>query len=442
VRSWPCVLAGAAIGAALMPHCLLAASPDVAVKGLNAVELFEMASKAAAAGRTPETLALYDALATDPDAEVRAEARFRKGQFFASLGRDREAAATYRRLLDEKPRAARVRLELARLLAKMGNEPGALRELRQAQVIGLPPDIAAQITQLSRVVRSPRRAGGSIDVALAPDSNINRATELRTLDTVIAPLDLSADARQTSGTGIKLFGQAFARQRVAEQVDLVFRANALASIFRESRFNDVSASIFAGLEWQLPRDRLTAALTGTRRWYGGEVFADSQAVSLDWLHPIASKSQLSTSLSVGRVRFRSNPLQDGDLFDASVTVERALGARSGVAVGVTATRQTATDASYAYSAVGPTAYAWRDAGHTTFFVATTSRRLIADTRNFLFLDKRREWLVTLRVGATLRQITVAGLSPIMRFGFERNVSSIALYDYHRKFAEVGLTRSF
>lgn len=425
-----------------MPNGAFAASPGVPVSGLNAVDLFEMAAKAADGGRVREAIALYDGLTADPDAEVRAEARFRKGKLLTALGRYREAAVTYRRLLDEKPRAAKVRLELAQVLAKLGNEPGALRELLQAQAIGLPADIAAQITQLSGAFRSPQRAGGSIDVALAPDSNINRATQLRTLDTVIAPLNLSADARQTSGTGIKMFGQAFAKQGVTDRLDLVFRANGLASIYRESRFNDISASILAGLEWRLPHDRLTVAFSGTRRWYGSEIYADSRSFGLDWLHPLKSQAQLSTSISIGRVHFPSNPLQDGDLFDASMTVEKALGARSGVAFGISATRQTAADGSYAYTALGPTAYAWRDAGRATFFVASTSRRLVGDARNFLFLDKRREWLTTFRVGGTFRQFTVAGLSPIIRVGFERNSSSIALYDYRRKFAEVGLTRSF
>ena len=432
---WGALVLGGSIGTG-------ASATDTPVSGLSAIDLFNMASKSAEASKTTEALTLYDTLALNRDIEIRAEARFRKGQLLARLGRYREAAVTYRRLLDEKPRAARVRLELAQVLAKLGNEASAFRELRQAQAIGLPPDIAAQIAQLSRSVRSPQRAGGAIDVALAPDSNINRATQLRTLDTVIAPLDLSSDARQTSGTGIKLFGQAFAKHGLGDRLDFVVRGSALASLYQDTRFNDVSASLLTGLEWRFPRDRVTAAVSGTLRWYGSELYADNRSLSLEWLHSLGMKAQLSVSASAGQVMFSVNPLQNGKIYDTSVSIEHSIGARSGVAFGMGLTRQTAVDGSYAYTAWGPTAYGWRDIGRATLFIATTTRRLIGDDRNFLFLDKRREWLTTFRAGSTFRQISIAGLSPVVRFGYERNNASIALYDYSRKFAEIGLTRSF
>jgi outer membrane protein len=409
---------------------------------LDAVELFDLATRSTIEGRFADALALYEALAVNTDIEIRTEARFRKGQLLATLGRNREAAATYRRLLDEKPNAARVRVELAALLAALGDEPGARRELRQAQGSGLPDDVAAQVAQFSRALRSPQRAGASLDISIAPDTNINRATQLRTLDTVLAPLELSTDARAKSGIGLKLFGQGFGKVALANRLDIVFRANSLASLYRSSEFNDFSLSLLGGITWQLPRDRFTGAFNATRRWYGGQTYSDSRSVSFDWLRPLGERAQLTASASIGRVQYPSNDLQDGMLYDGSITVERALGARSGVAFGLSAARQDAADASYAYVAIGPTAYGWRELGQTTLFLATTSRRLIADTRNFLFLDKRREWLVTFRAGATLRQISIAGLSPFLRVGFERNRSTIAIYDYQKKFVEVGVTRSF
>lgn len=419
-----------------------ASLPDAPVTQLDAVDLFETASQAALAGRVEDAITLYTALAEDPDAEVRAEARFRKAQLLVSLGRNREAATTYRRLLDEKPNAANVRLELAQLLVKMGNETGALRELRQARATGLPPDVEALTVQFARALRSPKRLGGAVDVALAPDTNINRATQLRTLDTVIAPLDLSPDARQTSGVGVKLFTQAFAKQRLVEGLDLVLRGNSLASLYRESRFNDISGSLLTGVEWRVGRDRLTGGVNIAKRWFGGQSLSDSESLSLDWLRPLGRQAQLSASISAGQVRFQRNEFQNGNVFDASVAVERALSARAGVAFGIAATRQTAVDKSNAFATFGPTASAWLQTGQTTYFIATTSRRLIGDARNFLFLKKRREWFTTLRVGGTFRKFSVAGLSPTIRLGLERNRSSVALFDYRRTFAEFGVTRNF
>lgn len=437
-----CAVTAALLMIASVSDAVRASSPDTSVAQLDAVDLFETASRAALAGSMEDAITLYNALADDPDAEVRAEARFRKAQLLASLGRNREAAATYRRLLDEKPNAANVRLELAQLLVKMGNETGALRELRQARATGLPPEVEALTLQFARALRSPKRLGGSVDVALAPDTNINRATQLRTLDTVIAPLDLSPDARQTSGVGVKLFTQAFAKQGLADSLDLILRANSLASLYRESRFNDISGSLLTGLEWRVGRDRLTGGVNIAKRWFGGQSLSDSESLSLDWLRPLGRQAQLSASISAGQVRFQRNEFQNGNVFDANVTIERALNPRAGVAFGITATRQTAVDASNAFTTVGPTASAWLQAGQATYFIATTSRRLIGDARNFLFLEKRREWFTTLRVGGTFRKLSVAGLSPTIRVGIERNRSSVALFDYRRTFAEFGVTRNF
>src|SRR5581483_8677364 len=181
------------------------------ITGLSAVQLFDAAERAKQAGRTADALALYEALTRDPDPEIRAEARFRRGMLLADLHRYREAAESFRALLDEKPNAARVRLELARVLALMGDVSGARRSIRQAQAAGLPPDVALVVNQYANALRSPKLLGGSFGLALAPDTNINRATASRTLDTIIAPLTLSSDARAHSGIGLELGGQAYAR---------------------------------------------------------------------------------------------------------------------------------------------------------------------------------------------------------------------------------------
>jgi len=190
------VIAALALATALPGPAQAAPGPaPTRLDNLSAVDLFALADRARAAGKVAEAIVLYDALARDPNAEIRAEARFRKGMALADAKRWREAALAFRGLLDEQPGATRVRLELARVLAALGDESAARREVRQAQAAGLPDDVALTVDQFARALRSPKTLGGSIEVALAPDSNINRATAARTLDTVIAPLTLSRDAR-------------------------------------------------------------------------------------------------------------------------------------------------------------------------------------------------------------------------------------------------------
>src|SRR5258706_249922 len=198
---------------------------------MSAPELFDLAERARAAGRTADVETMLRALAKDPAPEIRAEARFRLGMMLADQKRYKDAAIAFRQLLDEKPDVARVRLELARVLALMGDPDGARHEIRQAQAVGLPADIAAVVDQFASALRSTKRFGGSLEVSLAPDSNINRATSATTLDTIIAPLTLDRDARAQSGVGVKLGGQGYARLPVSPGLSLLGRASLSASLY-------------------------------------------------------------------------------------------------------------------------------------------------------------------------------------------------------------------
>lgn len=428
--------------AAALALALLAPLPAFAQtteqRRVSAVELFALAARA-----TPdEAETMYRALARDPDAEVRAEARFRLGQLLERGGRPREAAAQYRALLDEKPDAARVRLELARLLTQLGDEGAARRELRQAQAGALPPQVVQIVDQFAAALRSRKPWGASLEVALMPDSNVNRATDAATLDTVLAPLQLSRDAREQSGIGARAAGQLYARVPLAANLALVPRAAAQADLYRQSRFNDVSASALVGLEWSLGRDRLRPSIGGTQRWYGNHPYARTATAAIDWQHPLGTRAQLTTSATIADTRYRDNALQNGLLLNGAVAYERAFSPRAGGSITLSATRQAARDPGFATASGSASLLGWREFGRTTVYATAGLRRLEGDARLFLFADRRKDWNVSLGVGATFRRLQVRGFAPIVRLEWERNRSSIGIYDYARTAAAIGVTRAF
>ena len=123
----------------------------------------------------------YRALATNPDVGIRNEARFRLALMIAERQqRHREAAVLPRMILDEQPNVARVRLELARIQALLGNFAEARRELRAAEAAGLPPEVERLVRFFASSLYSGKAAGVNLDVALSPDSNINRTTRSET----------------------------------------------------------------------------------------------------------------------------------------------------------------------------------------------------------------------------------------------------------------------
>lgn len=411
-------------------------------RAVSAPQLFQLADQAIAAGHPADAETMYRALARDPDAEIRAEARFRLAMLLERDGRLREAATTYRALLDEKPDAARVRLELARLLTRIGDEAAARRELRQAQAGGLPPQVAQVVDQFAAALRSRKPWGASLEVALVPDSNINRATDAATLDTVLAPLQLSRDAREQSGLGLRGAGQVYWRKPVAANLAIVPRLSAAGEVYGEHRFDDVSASALVGLEWSLGRDRLRPSIGGTQRWYGGSPYARTATFAIDWQHPLGKKAQLTSSATVAGTRYRGNSLQNGLLLNGSLAYERAFTPRAGGSVTLTATRQTAEDPGYATTSGGVGLLGWRELGRTTLYATAALRRLEADQRLLLFPERRRDWNVSLGLGATFRQLQLHGFAPIVRLEWERNSSTVGIYDFTRKAATIGLTRAF
>lgn len=409
---------------------------------VSAVELFALAAQAEAAGRPGDAETMYRALARDPDAEVRAESRFRLAQLLERMGRKREAATTYRALLDEKPDAARVRLELARLLTQMGDEGAALRELRQAQAGGLPPQVAQIVDQFAAALRSRKPWGASLEVALVPDSNVNRATDAATLDTVLAPLQLSRDAREQSGIGARAAGQLYARVPIAANLSLVPRVSGQGDFYRQSRFDDVSAAALIGLEWSLGRDRLRPSAGGTQRWYGGSPYARTATAAIDWQHPLGTRAQLTTSATIADTQYRGNALQNGLLLNGAVAYERAFSPRAGGSITLSATRQNARDPGYATASGAVSLLGWHEFGRTTVYATAGVRRLEGDARLFLFPERRKDWNLSLGAGATFRRLQLHGFAPVVRLDWERNQSTVGIYDFTRKAATIGLTRAF
>ncbi|MEN3748861.1 surface lipoprotein assembly modifier [Sphingomonas sp. HF-S3] len=360
----------------------------------------------------------------------------------AANKRPREAAVLLRAILDEKPGASRVRLELAAILATLGDDAAARRELRAAQAGGLPPQVAQAVNQFATALRSRKPVGASIEMALVPDSNINRATDAQMLDTIIAPLELSRDARSQSGVGARIAGQAFFRHPVSPALSVVPRVSAQGEFYRQSQFNDASASALIGLEWSPGRERIQVSGGATQRWYGGASYARTATVTLNWQHPLNPRTQITANATVANTDYRQNDLQDGMLYNVELGVERAFSARAGGGVSLSTVRQRASDPGYSTLSGGATILIWREFGRTTGFATLTGRRLEADERLFLYPERRKDTLLGGTMGATFRSLTVHGFAPLLRVTYERNFSTVGIYDYRRIATTAGITRAF
>lgn len=431
--------------------CLLQAGPALAVEfdngdeltiKLDSRQLLTLAERAMESGDLAAAEAIYRALTDDPAVEMRSEARFRLSILLARQDRLSEAAVLLRSILDEQPNAQRVRLELAHVLDMMGDEAGARRALREAQAGGLPPDVARLVDRYSAALRAQKPLGGNIDIAFAPDSNINRATRSDTLGTVLGDFTLDDDSKQRSGLGLALRGQAYARLPLGSATSLFGRVSGSADLYREGDFNDIAVAASIGPEMRLGADRLSIEAGGLWRWFGGEAYSRSWVTSLNYFHPLGRKVQLRGMANVSVVDNELNQLQDGRTYSASLSYERALSNRAGIGMTLAAERQELRDPGYSNWSGQATLFGYREFGPVTLVASLGYSRLKADERLLLFPQPRSDRMYRTSLGATFRNLRIGEFAPFVRATFDRNRSTTEIHDYRKARMEIGVTRAF
>jgi hypothetical protein len=130
------------------------------------------------------------------------------------------------------------------------------------------------------------------------------------------------------------------------------------------------------------------------------------------------------------------------IYDGSVAVERAFTPRTGGSITALFDRQTARDPGYATISGGVSALLWYDAGKVTLYATATYRHLDSDARLFLYPASRTDDFYRAGLGAAFRKLSLAGLAPLVRVAYERNRSTVGIYDCRRFSVELGITRAF
>lgn len=384
----------------------------------------------------------YQALAGDPDVRVRSQARYRLAEMSARRGRLTDAALLLRHVLDEQPDAQRVRLELASLQERLGDTEGAHRTLRAASAGQLPKHIARLVSRWSDALRSRKPAGFSFEVAIAPDSNINRATRSDTLSTVVGDFTIDPDSQAKSGLGVAATASTFRRMSVGSRVAVVGRLTGAGRFYRDNRFTQLDLEASLGVEASLGKSRLSLEGGAGQGWVGGEPFMRQARVTAALRWPLGARTAVGMRFTGLALDNRFNALADGRALLGEVSLERALSTQSGILLTVAGERFRARDAGYRTTRWDAGVTGWQDLGRFTLFGGFTVGRLSGDQPLVLFTEARKDRLVRLSIGGSYREVRVLGLVPFIRVVRERNKSNTAFYDYARTRSEFGFSRAF
>ena len=435
--------------ALLLPVMLLLSSGAAAAAvrasktaAVTAADLLRLAEDYRRRGSSADAKAILVLLSNDPDPDVRNEARYRRALLLDGEGSPTAAAVLLRQILDQKPNAVPVRLKLATMLHKMGHEDSALRELRALRSADLPPNVARFVDRMTASLQAAKPFGFHVEFALAPDSNINRATRSDTVGTVFGDFALDQSSKAKSGLGASVRGFAQGRLPLSGNITLVGRASSDVNLYRHKDFNDITLEFAAGPEWQVGRIRLIAELGAGQQWYGMKPYQRSVRIGASAVTPIGPVSQLRIDASARNSDNRFNNLQDGRGASGQVRFERALSPRLLVSASLGADRFRARDPAYSTWSWRAGIAAYREVGSMTVSLAADIGRLLADDRLQLLPKARSDRSTRISLGMVMRRLSVAGFSPMTRLVIERNRSTVQFYDYKRVRTEFGIARAF
>jgi tetratricopeptide (TPR) repeat protein len=408
----------------------------------SGLEVLALAEAAGRRGDTATAERALRALFADPSPELRAEARFRLAKLLVERGQVLDAAVLLRQIVDEHPNAARARLELAGVLQKLGEEESALRQLRALSAMSLPTPLANFVDRVAASLHAAKPFGLYAELALAPDSNINRATRSDTLGTVIGDFTVDEDSKARSGVGAALRSAAHARHRFSDRASIVARATADTNIYEREEFNYLYGEAAAGLEFDLGNRRATLSAGHGRSWFGMKPASNHWRVSSGITQRVGAVSQLRLDAGLRWTDNVTNRLQDGRGSSARLGYERAISPRLFITGFAGVDRLKARDDGYSTrsTALGVTAH--RDLGRITISAGSDFAWLKADERLILFPKRRKDKFSRFHLSGVFRDLTIGGFAPMARFSFERTRSTIELHDYTRTRTELGITRSF
>ena len=204
-----------------------------------------------------------------------------------------EAIAAFRAMLVNAPQLVRVRLELARAFFLRGHDGLARRHFELVLAGGVPQEVAANVQQFLNLMRARKRWSGYFGTAIAPDSNLNAASESEIIyiDTAFGrlPFTRQGDFGAESGFGVSVWGGGEYQRRQAGHEHLTLRLGA-DTVLREYPGGDFDQFFLAshvGPLWRLgSRTELSLLGTAQRQWLGSLPYADEFGGRLELDHQL------------------------------------------------------------------------------------------------------------------------------------------------------------
>ena len=358
-----------------------------------------------------------------------------------------KAIAAFRSILIRRPDLVRVRLELA-LAFYFKKEDQLAREHFERALVGRPP--AALVNNINRflnIMRARRRWRGYFGFSLAPDTNINAASDAEFIYINGLPFRRGAQGRASSSIGVVGWGGGeyqyplAKRWRLRSGIDLNHRE------YKGNRFDQTFAAVYAGPRWLINRNtEMSLLATASQRWFGQYSFNYDYGARLEVEHRLFAGLNLSARAQWSDRKFQQQKFLEGPLMVFSLGANYVLFPTVQV------------NALVGYQQQDAISHQWTNAGYwgrVGTNVALPWGFTVGLSGEFRWTDYEGNWFPfttdgstrtdhTRILSATLlnRAITVFGFSPQIAFSNQNRTSNAQLWDFKRNLVEMRWVRQF
>ena len=359
-----------------------------------------------------------------------------------------EAITAFRSILIHRPELVRVRLELG-LAFYLKQVDSLAREHFERALVGKPPEaLVENVTRFLKIIRARRRWDAWFGFSIAPDTNINAASDAEFIYINNLPFRRGATGRASTGIGIVGWGGGEYQYPLAERWRLRSGLNVNHREYKGSRWDQTFLSGYVGPRWLITRDTDVSLLaTASQRWWGGSSLNYDYGARLEVLHRVFAGFRLNARAQWSDRKFQQQKFLEGPLMVFS------LGARYVLFPTVQ------VNALVGYQQQDTVFHPWSSAGYWTrvgtnvvlpwgFTVGLSAEFRWTDFNPgwhpFIADDSTPREDQTRILQATLlnRAITVFGFSPQIAFSNQVRESNAQLFDFKRNLVEMRWVRQF
>ena len=358
-----------------------------------------------------------------------------------------EAIAAFRSILIRQPGLVRVRLELALAFFLKGEDQLARGHFDRALVARPPAALVGNINRFLNTMRERRRWRGYFGFSVAPDTNINAASDAQFIYIQGLPFRRGGQAGASSDIGIVGWGGGEYQFPLAERWRMRTGLDLNHREYKGNRFDQTYAGVYAGPRWLIDRNTEMSLLASvSQRWFGQYSFNYDYGARLEVEHRVFAGLRLS-----GRALWSDRTYQQQKFLEGPLMVF-SLGATY-VPFPIMS-----VNLLVGYQQQGAVSHRWSNAGYWTRVgtnVALPWGFTVGLSAEFRLTDYEGQWAPfvidnssrqdqTRILQATLlnRALTVYGFSPQIAFSNQVRESNAQLFDFKRNLVEMRWVRQF